>query len=87
MQKQRNAVEKSLLELSEQIKTQLTQRVYAALSEAGVTDRHKSIRILSIINAAVDECYSRYSRTFDKAVNDLVATAREEVAPKKNGKK
>lgn len=81
MQKQRNAVEKSLLEMSEHIKTLLAPRVYAALGEAGVTDRQKSIKILAIINAAIDESYSRYSRPFDKAINDLVAAAKESAAP------
>ncbi len=86
MQKQRNAVEKSLLEVSEHLKTVLSQRVYAALGEAGVTDRQKAIKILAIVNAAVDETYNRFSRPFDKAVNDLVAAAQEEVAPRKASK-
>lgn len=84
MQKQRNAVEKSLTELSEQIKTVLAQRVYAALGEAGVTDRQKAIRVLSIINAAVDESCNRYARPFDKAIDELIVAAQEDV--RKNSK-
>lgn len=87
MQKQRNAVEKALLDTTDQIKSVLAQRVYAALQEAGVTDRQKSIKILSIINAAVDETYTRFSRPFDKAVTDLVAAAQEAAAPRKSAPK
>lgn len=71
MQKQRNAVEKSLLEVSEQLKTVLAQRVYAVLAESGI-ERQKAIKILAVVNAAVDETINKYSRPFDKAVNDLV---------------
>lgn len=86
MQKQRNAVEKSLLDVTEQIKTVLAQRVYAALGEAGVSDRQKAIKVLTIINAAVDETYTRFSRPFDKAVDELVAAAQEAAAPRKSSK-
>lgn len=86
MQKQRNAVERSLLEVSEHLKTVLSQRVYAALAEAGIADRQKAIKILAIVNAAVDETYNRFSRPFDKAVNELVVAAQEEVAPSKASK-
>ena len=85
MQKQRNAVEKFLFEVTDHIKTVLAPRVYAALGEAGVADRQKAIRVLAVINAAVDESYSRFSRPFDKAIDDLIVAAQEEVA-RKNSK-
>lgn len=82
MQKQRNAVEKTLLEVTDHIKSVLAQRVYAALGEAGVTDRQKAIKILAVINAAIDESYSRYTRPFDKAIDDLVVAVQEDVTRK-----
>lgn len=85
MQKQRNAVEKSMFEVTDNIKTVLAQRVYAALGEAGVTDRQKAIRVLAVINAAVDESYNRFSRPFDKAIDELIVAAQEEVT-RKNSK-
>lgn len=69
--------------MSEQMKTLLTQRVYAALADAGVTDRQKAIKVLTVVNAAVDETYNRCSRPFDKAVNELVKAAQEANAPRK----
>ncbi len=85
MQKQRNAVERSLLDTTSHIKTLLAQRLYAALGEAGV-DRQKALKVLAIANAAVDETYNRFSRPFDKAVDELVSAAREDIAPRKASK-
>ncbi len=87
MQKQRVAVERTLLDTTDHIKTVLTQRVYAALAEAGVTDRQKTIKILTVINAAVDETYTRFSRPFDKAVDDLVTAAQEAAVSRKTATK
>ncbi len=77
MQKKRNIVERSLLDLSESIKQLVDQRLYAALAEAGV-ERQKAARILAIVNAAVDETYGRASKHYDKAVNDLVSAVQED---------
>lgn len=76
MQKQRNAVEKSLLELSDSIKTIVDQRLYSALGDSGL-DRQKALKILAIVNTAIDETYGRTSKHFDKAVDALVAAAQE----------
>lgn len=71
-----------MAEVTDHIKTILTQRVYAALGEAGVTDRQKALRVLAVVNAAVDESYSRFARPFDKAIDDLVVAAQEAVSSK-----
>lgn len=85
MQKQRNAVEKSLLEVSEQLKTILAQRVYAALAEAGVTDRQKSLKVLAVVNAAVDEVQRNSARHFERNVDELVKAAVEAGKASKSG--
>jgi hypothetical protein len=86
MQKQRNAVEKSLGELSESIKTVVTQRLYAALAEVKV-ERTASHKVLAVVLAAIDETTGRASRPFDKAVDELVAAVQENSRPKdKSGK-
>ena len=81
MQKKRNTVEKSLLEMSESIKTVVDQRLYAALGDAGV-DRQKAHKILAVVNAAIDETYGRSSKHFDKAVDALVVAVKESCCPK-----
>jgi hypothetical protein len=77
MHKQRIAVEKFLQEFVNQLKTTLAQRVYAALSEAGVTDRQKAIKVLAIVNVALDEAYRNNARHFEKNVDELVGAASE----------
>lgn len=83
MQKQRNAVEKSLGEFSESIKTVVVQRLYGALVEAKV-ERQVAHKILAVVNAAIDETYGRSSKHFDKAVEALVVAAREDSRPKES---
>lgn len=77
MQKQRNAVEKSLLETCESIKTLVDQRLYGALGEAKV-ERTQAHKILAIVNAAIDETYGRSSKHFDKIVDALVLAVQED---------
>jgi len=77
MQKQRNAAEKSLLEMAESIKTVVDQRLYAALGESGV-ERQKSHKILAIVNAAIDETYGRSAKHFDKTLDTLVKAVQED---------
>ncbi len=77
MQKQRNVVEKSLLELADSIKTIVDQRLYAALGDSGL-DRQKALKILMIVNTAIDEVYGRTSKHFDKAVDALVTAVQED---------
>ena len=86
MQKQRNTVEKSLGEMSESIKTTVTQRLYAALAEVKV-ERMASHKVLAVVLAAIDETYGRSSKHFDKAVDDLVKAVQEDSRPKDKSKK
>jgi hypothetical protein len=81
MQKQRNAVEKSYLELSENIKSLVDQRLYAALGESKV-ERTQAQKIIAVVNAAIDESYGRSSKHFDKSVEALVVAVREDSRPK-----
>lgn len=84
MHKQRNLVEKAPKELTEQIKTVVAQRLYAALNELKV-DRTKTVQIMTLINNAIDESCTKYSRQFYKNVDDFVASLTEE--PKKQSTK
>lgn len=87
MRKQRNLVEKAFQEMSENTKTVVVQRLYAALSEAGV-ERQAAGRVLAIVSAAVDEVYGRSSKHFDKLLDTLVTAVQEDKpSNSKSGKK
>jgi len=77
MQKQRNAVEKSYLGLSDSIKTIVTQRLYGALGEIKV-ERQQAHKILAVVIAAIDETYGRSSKHFDKSIDALVSAVKED---------
>lgn len=81
MQKQRNTVDKSLLELSESIKTAVNQVLYSALADAKV-DRQQTQKILATVIGTVDVVYGRSSKHFDKAVDSLITAVREDCLSK-----
>ncbi len=76
MHKQRNAVERSLLEFSQQLKTTITQRLYAALAEVNV-DRDQAKRVLAIVIGTIDETTERFAKPFDKSIEALVKAFEE----------
>jgi hypothetical protein len=85
MRKQRNDVEKATQELSEQIKTILAQRLYAALNEVKV-ERPKIVQILNLVNSSIDETNNRFSKHFYKAVDELINALTEKGEKKTNSK-
>jgi ribosomal protein L20A (L18A) len=85
MHKQRNEVEKSTKEMSDQIKTLLTQRLYQLLAEQKL-ERQNIVKILNVVNSSVDEVNNKYSKHFYKAVDELVKSMTNTGDKKSNSK-
>ena len=71
LNKRRNAVDKALWELAEQIKTNLSQRLYAAFGELKL-QRKDAAKLLGVAVGTVDEAYGAYAKHFDKELEALL---------------